>query len=219
MEALSTRLRALWEHMLDLILPPRERTLRMRSRSMHDLPLAPTLHEIDDIQVTTLLDYHAQETRDAIHTLKYDGSRRSAEILAEALSDHLREEVASMRAFSARPIILIPVPLHPSRLRERGFNQIERILRSLPSEFCDGTCSVVETRALIRERATPPQTRLSRTERLENVRDAFALKSTLDGAHIILIDDVVTTGATLSECVRLLRGSGAHVTAIALARA
>lgn len=117
--------------------------------------------------------------------------------------------------FSAKPIVLMPVPLHASRMRERGFNQIEKVLQNLPEEFRNGTLSRIDAHSLVRTRATPQQTRLSRSERLRNVEDAFALASPIDDAHIILIDDVTTTGATLIEAARPL----GHTTVILLALA
>ncbi len=119
---------------------------------------------------------------------------------------------------------LIPVPLHPSRQQERGFNQAELLARGLIREL-DGAGKGrprLACRALRRTRATPPQTGLSIAARRENVRGVFATPDAeaLRGRTIVLIDDVMTTGATLSESAAALKRAGAErVVALTLARA
>lgn len=212
------RIGELLRMLVDTILPPRARTVRLRTA--HALAIAPQSETLLGTRITTLAPYHTPGMEDAIRALKYDGAARAAKLLAAALEDFLREEIAVARTTSARPIILVPMPLHRSRERERGFNQIERVLTHLPDEFRDGTLARIETHVIFRVRATPQQTRLSRAERLENVRDAFSSDSKrLGRAQVFLIDDVCTTGATLSTCAQAAEEAGAQVTAIALARA
>ena len=113
---------------------------------------------------------------------------------------------------------VVPVPLHPRRLRERGFNQAEDLARGL---------GLPVVRALRRARPTTPQVGLSREERAANVDRAFTLNlprpasdRALDRPTIILVDDVTTTGATLEACARVLRNAGAaEVRALTAARA
>ena len=142
-------------------------------------------------------------------------------LCADMLSEYLREELSSVRMFSSKPVLLIPVPLHPLRHRERGFNQIESVLNHLPQEFHDGRLSRIESGALVRVRETKPQTHLGRMERMSNVKGAFAVSdhTTVLSAHVILIDDVMTTGATLAEAGRPLANLGVSVSLLALARA
>lgn len=205
---------------LDVILPERARAARVRKRSLSDFSLVPTEHSLLSEKITTLLDYKDPGVADLIRALKYEHSGHAARISAEALSDYLREELASLRSFSARKIVLVPMPLHASRIRERGFNQMEKVLSYLPEEFKDGSLSKLEQRALCRTKPTPQQARLSRTERLKNVSDAFETDpGFFDGLHAILIDDVTTTGATLTSAAKTLRKAGAKITLIALARA
>lgn len=202
---------------LDTVLPRKERVARIDSYSLEDLPVSPIAHEACDMNITTLLEYTNAATRDLIQALKYDRAGSAAKLLAGALEEYLREEIANMRLFSAKAVVLMPVPLHVSRVRERGFNQIEKVLKQLPPEFSNGEISRIDTTSLIRIRATPQQTRLSRTERLCNVADAFALATDPGDAHIILIDDVTTTGATLAAAAQPLAGK--PVTLLALAHA
>lgn len=116
-----------------------------------------------------------------------------------------------------RPDLLVPVPLHAARLRERGYNQALELARPLARVFG----IPLHTEALRRTRATPPQTGLDAKTRRRNLRDAFAIAASARlPEHVALIDDVMTTGATLRECARVLRRAGvARVDVWALARA
>jgi ComF family protein len=108
------------------------------------------------------------------------------------------------------------VPLHPGRLRERGFNQSHLLARHLAAtlkiHYAD--------KLLVRHRATQTQSQLDARQRHRNVRKAFQLTQDLGDQHIVLIDDVVTTGATVNEISRLLKSQGAaHVEVWCIARA
>jgi len=102
--------------------------------------------------------------------------------------------------------LIVPVPLHPTRERERGFNQA-----GLLSELLSRQTSIRCQRVLERVRYTTTQTALDRSERMENLHNAFRLRKNADvrGLRVLLIDDVLTTGSTLSECARVLKRAGA----------
>ena len=205
---------------LDAVLPRRERRVRTEMRSLNDLPLAPASHELLGVRIVTLTEYREPVVEDVIRSLKYDHSGHAAKLCAALLADYLREEIASARAFSARDILLVPIPLHKNRVHERGFNQIQAVLNVLPIEFHDGTLSYMKEEVLVRTCDTAPQTKLPRAERLTNVSGAFAANDfALRDSHIYLIDDVVTTGATLKEAARPFSKVGVPVTLLALARA
>ncbi|OGG53500.1 hypothetical protein A2851_04240 [Candidatus Kaiserbacteria bacterium RIFCSPHIGHO2_01_FULL_53_29] len=215
------RLRAVLEVILDAILPLRARSARTKERKAEDIPLMPTVHNLLDVHITTLMDYQNPAVQDLVRSLKYDGSGYAAQLAATLLADFLREEISSHRAFSQHKILIVPIPLHTSRARERGFNQIELVLKALPQEFRDGTLATLVSECLARTRETKPQTRLPRSERLSNVAGAFEVVN-VDLVHktkIFLIDDVTTTGATLANAATPLRRAGAEVTLLALARA
>ena len=111
---------------------------------------------------------------------------------------------------------LLPMPLAPARLAERGYNPALLLARRLPTARCLAD-------SLRRVRDTPPQRGLTRAERQRNVRGAFAVNpahgAALHGRRVLLLDDVMTTGASLHEAARTLRAAGvAHITALALAR-
>lgn len=121
--------------------------------------------------------------------------------------------------------LIVPIPLHRSRRRERGFNQAEQLafglVRALRRQQ-GAPVRQVEKSCLRRKRATPPQTGLSASARRENLRGAFEViaPSQVQGRSVVLIDDVMTTGATLSECARVLKRAGAaQVLGLTLARA
>jgi len=117
-------------------------------------------------------------------------------------------EILEKEEFSKDFDYIMPVPLHLSRKRERGYNQ-SRIL----AEEISKTVSVpLLEKVLIRKKKTKDQTHLSPEERERNVRGAFVARadSTLRGKKVILVDDVMTTGATLKECARVLKQAGAR---------
>lgn len=210
-----------FQSLVEFVLPRKERVVRIENYSIVDLAIEPREHEPCGVRITTLMEYKTRAVADLIQALKYDRAEHAARLLAEALAEYLREEIASLKSFSAKPIVLVPVPLHPSRIRERGFNQIEVILNALPEEFKDGTLSRIETNAVIRTRATKQQTRLSRAERLKNVDNAFELArlELLANAHVFLIDDVTTTGATLAQAAQPLGRVHIPTSLISLAHA
>ncbi len=113
--------------------------------------------------------------------------------------------------------LILPVPLHPARLRERGFNQAELLAKILSEEV-----SIPWRNGLERVRYTTTQTVFDRQDRMENLRNAFRLRKRIDvrGSRVLLVDDIFTTGSTLSECARVLRKAGAQsVHAVTAARA
>jgi ComF family protein len=209
------------EMVIDAVLPPKERTVRAKTLSLERIPLTPTVHDLLGTRIIALMDYQRQEVQDLIQSLKYDGGKAAAHLCAAALAEYLREELSNEKLFSQKRTLLVPVPLHASRFRARGYNQIDLVLTLLPQEFRDGTVASLAPDILVRSRATAQQTRLPRSERLSNVAGAFALADDADNKHarIFLIDDVATTGATLVNAAHPLRRTGAEVTLIALARA
>ncbi len=143
------------------------------------------------------------------HTLKYRGWTHLADLCAAAMVDALADRPAGLD-------VLVPVPLHAARLRERGFNQSALIARSLSARLA---IPVIE--ALVRSRATRSQVGLGRAARRRNVEAAFEPRGGLRaGARVGLVDDVATSGATLAAAALALgAGGAARVTAVTFALA
>jgi ComF family protein len=146
--------------------------------------------------------------REALHAFKFGGRRALARPLA-ALVVEACDIPTDVEA-------LVPVPLAPGRERERGFNQSRLIAERLA-----GALAVpVRPRWLRRSRPTRPQSELGAEERRDNVRDAFRAAAAVAGRHVVIVDDVLTTGATSGECARALRAAGARrVGVLTVARA
>lgn len=142
--------------------------------------------------------------RKALRRFKYHGTEGLAEPFGEMLCELLRE---SGLTFSAYETLLLPIPLSPERLRERGYNQAELLTKMLSQNLS----LPLETGLLQKIRHTPSQTGLSQRERIQNVRNSFALSTPekIRGKTILLVDDISTTGATLSEAARILKEAGA----------
>jgi ComF family protein len=145
--------------------------------------------------------------RELIHLLKYEQVRPAANVLGRMLA----EAIEDLRPWFAGKPVVVPVPLHARKLRQRGFNQAELIARAatklMPVECRLTLCPEV----LQRCRETQSQIGLSRHQRRENMRGAFAVVKAepIAGREILLVDDVFTTGTTVSECARMLRRAGA----------
>jgi ComF family protein len=140
--------------------------------------------------------------RDFVHRFKYDRHFH----LRHPLTDWLAEALDDDR-IRAKPIdALVPVPLHSVGYREREFNQADVLAALLAART--GTPLL---RALERIRYTTTQTRLDRHERMENLRNAFRVRHTraVQNSHLVLVDDIFTTGSTVDECARVLRAAGA----------
>ena len=152
---------------------------------------------------------YAGVLRDALHALKFGGRRA----LARPLSTLMLEQCSAV--LGPHVDALVPVPLTPARERDRGFNQA----MLLADHLAAASGLPVKPRWLRRWRGTRPQTELTAGERRANVAGAFAASPRVAGAHVIVIDDILTTGATVAECARTLRAAGARtVGVLAVAR-
>ncbi len=151
-------------------------------------------------RISYALDYDSIVSR-LITDLKYGDKPGLAGILAPLMNSALAGAVS-------KDTVVVPVPIHPSRRRERGYNQSEllavRIARARGLKL--------ESDLLVKSRSTSSQTALEREERMENVAGSFGVRRAdrLAGREVLLIDDVVTTGSTLKECARAVLKSGAR---------
>ena len=166
-----------------------------------------TPHRIERIRSVA---YSEGVLREAIHAFKYQGITALAGPLADLMADHWAGDPRSVD-------VVIPVPLHKSRLRARGFNQAACLARELSRRVG----LTVDEGVLVRHRATAAQVELNADQRKENVREAFrCVNRGAADKHLLLIDDVCTTGSTLEACAAALLDGGARsVQALTLARA
>lgn len=191
--------------MLEALFPPRKHERLVRDAAAG--ALLPLVSPVGSRFRVALLPYRDSVVKACVIEAKFHGSERAFALLAEALASYLPNE---------KPLVLVPVPLSAKRRRERGYNQAEeiarRVLETLPH-------AALMPDALARIRDTVPQTSLGGAKRRENMHDAFKAKEGLDPAHTyIVVDDVLTTGATLSAAVAALRAGGAEdVRGVALA--
>ncbi len=173
--------------------------------------------ELDGVIAATAFwgkDKKESLAKEAIHIFKYRFVKDLAAPLADLMIKQLKNiqiiklEKTIIFGLDAEDKIIIPVPLHPKRFRWRGFNQAESLAEIIAGDFK----LPLEKTVLARQKNNIPQVELKdRRERMENIRDAFVC---VDGAKIkdktiILIDDVATTSATLGECAKALKSSGA----------
>ncbi len=149
---------------------------------------------------TTALGWYRGDLKRCLHEFKYKGKKRLSRPFGQLLTRRIRtnpwENIAAV----------VPVPLHRERLRERGYNQSYLLASEISRQLSLPLRDIVR-----RTKNTPPQTKLSRWERLHNLKGAFQLKenSSLEGETLLLVDDVFTTGATLQEVAQLLLAGGA----------
>ncbi|MBU2054084.1 MAG: ComF family protein [Proteobacteria bacterium] len=163
--------------------------------------------------IARAVGYYEETLLTAIHLFKYRGRMGIGEVLGRIMAD-FAGVIWDMKVFS----LLLPVPLHRKRLQERGFNQAVILARSLSKRFS----IPLDFMTLRREVPTAPQVGLGLEERWANVRGAFAVRKPekIAGRRVLLVDDVFTTGSTLSECAAVLMQAEAEAVAVlTLARA
>lgn len=204
---------------LDFIFPPRADELILRGVTNEDFLsyLSPCLVEYTRPATVALLPFSQSPVRAALHETKYHGNTRTSRLLGSVLAEYLQD--ADNIVGQKRTIILIPVPLGKQRRKERGFNQVEQIattaLKQLKGHIDVSICNNLLTRT----RETVTQVTLPREKRTENMRGAFTATRSADPAYLyIVVDDVITTGATLQAAVDALTAAGAaHIIPLALA--
>ncbi len=160
-----------------------------------------------------IYDYRHPPIKKALWLFKYKGKKRLAGIFAEIIYGKILEELSDLSVMeNFRNAILVPIPLSSKRHRERGYNQTELICRKL-MEIDRNKNFKLEKDILIKPKETEHQARIeNRQERMKNVVGSFVIKKgeNLKNKNIILIDDITTTGATLTEAKKVLKQAGAR---------
>ena len=149
------------------------------------------------------LSFQDATVREMLHGLKYARIRDLGEVCARIIMRYIRTQ----RVLFPKGVLIVPIPLHRSRERTRGFNQSLLLATGIGKELGIPVFSDV----LLRSRKTPPQTGLDATSRKSNVLEAFMVlgEERIQGKTLLLVDDVKTTGATLEEAARTLKRAGA----------
>lgn len=132
-----------------------------------------------------------------IAQLKFNRQYKNARLLGYLLASHLRDTAEI-------PELIIPVPLHKQRFRERGFNQSTEIAKTLSKQLN----TPIDSKTCIRKRNTPHQIDLPAKKRHKNISNAFEVTQTIKAKHVAIIDDVMTTGSTVNELARVLKKAG-----------
>lgn len=201
-----SRLQFAAEWLTDLVFPPLcwccgrvdVRSCVECLRALQAAPLQMTARRADKLDMESATGPHDGVLKSAVHALKYEGYKELADPLAERLNNALRWLDWSFD-------IILPIPLHSERLRERGYNQAELLADIVAAEL-SLSCA---TDCVARVRNTEQQAQLSGAERRSNVKGAFEVVTDVAGLRILLVDDVVTSGETLNECASELRKHGA----------
>lgn len=155
--------------------------------------------------------------RELIHLLKYEGVKPAADVLGRMLAEAVTDLIPDILGAPSSPslgergltTLVVPVPLHATKLRQRGFNQSELIAKAMIKQRPFGLPLELASGLLIRKRETQSQVGYTRQQRLANLRGAFSADDAVRGRDILLVDDVFTTGTTVSECARVMRRAGA----------
>jgi ComF family protein len=196
---------------LDILFPPSPIAVRLRGMDAEDF-LAAISPPFFVKRCHVLSRYKEPFVHEAVWQMKFRGDAHATRLLAEGMS-RLMEKMLKKPASTtglAENILLIPVPASKKRIRARGFDQCRRLAQAIVKINPDIRAAFD---ALQKTKPTPEQKGQNRADRLVNLRDSFEVTSEsahmIQGRHILLIDDVLTTGATLHECERVLIAAGA----------
>ncbi|MBU6431192.1 MAG: ComF family protein [Patescibacteria group bacterium] len=205
----------LFGFILDFLFPRAERIISIQNMSADELvSKIPRAREIDDDESRALFDYRNELAKQAIWEIKYRKNEKLLSAFCEPFYEFILDELADKAIFSDfKNPILVPIPSSKKRLKERGYNQCELIVKEL-ARIDGGKNFTPSKNFLEKAEDSPSQTSVkNRARRLRNLKGCFKVISSDEvvDANIILIDDVITTGATMSEAKKtLLDAAGAR---------
>lgn len=203
-----------------MLLPPRGRRARIAQITLGMLaPDIRLVHTHARTNVHTLTNYKNPAVRDAIHALKFDNNVHARACFVHVAQDALLEHISDTHAFGKK-VVLVSIPPSSKRIHERGHDHLHLLVQALAPMLQNENAQPMGT--LSRMRETTPQRSLKKKERLRNMRGAFRFVCTEipEETHVMILDDVVTTGGTFAEAVRACAEAGFFdVSCWALARA
>ena len=199
---------------LDFVFPRAEPIVSIENMSAEELvSQIPRAREIDEEECKALFDYRNELAKQAIWEIKYRRNEKLVTIFCEPFYEFILDELADKALFSDfKNPILAPIPSSKKRLKERGYNQCEMIAKEL-ARIDGGKNFTISNNILEKVKDSPSQTSVkNRAERLQNLKGCFAAGNPekIRDANIILVDDVITTGATMSEAKKVLQNAGAR---------
>jgi ComF family protein len=208
-------IRRIWRIVLDIVFPPVCVSCRRHAGegSPGSMICRPCFDSINinslwlpqtvNIVIAAVGSYSDRPLRELIHSLKYGKMERSAGILGKIMGEYVRR-TGLMNLIDVNNAVIVPIPLHGEKIMKRGFNQSELIAKEIGKEF-----GIKVVNALKRVKNTPPQIEMKNDmAREENLKGAFAIDPigySVLAKDLILIDDVLTTGATIREAMKVLR--------------
>lgn len=206
---LTNALKGIGLALSDVIFPLRNTASLVRDVTLETFRKLLTPHLLPSGH-TGLLPYRYAIVRAVILEAKFHRNPKAFSLLGSILTEYIDSLQEEMHILNPGEYTVVPIPLSTHRYRERGYNQIEEVLKSASISY--------DNRAIIRIQDTKPQTSLSKKARTTNVKDAFVTRGTFQrGATYIVVDDVTTTGATLNEIGTILRNQNLSVVTLALA--
>jgi ComF family protein len=208
----------LWGYALEIFFPPlcircrtylsgeKDRENLLCSACFSRIPTYKTVSYSPNFSLAAVSSYENESLRELLHAFKYDRFTAVEVPLRKIVSEYLK--TVDIKNVITADALVVPIPLHKKRLRQRGFNQSEYIARILG----DMLSLSIESGALTRTKDTPHQTtQKTKKERVESLRGSFAVinDEKVKNKTVILVDDVYTTGATMTEASKTLRRGGA----------
>ena len=204
----------IWEYCLSLLLPKPEKVIMVENMSPEELRSWAMLPIIRQNALPksffSVLNYKTPVARSAIWELKYRGNAKIAELLATVFYEEIVEQLHERKlSDNFEKPILIPIPISKKRFAERGWNQCDLLADKLES-IDNNNFFEVNKKILVKTRDTESQTKKNRATRLKDLKGCFAVQNPekIAGKNVILIDDVLTTGATLEEARKTLKEAG-----------